>query len=377
MSRKIRISAKQLTVTLAVVAALTMVAWQVALHRIEGVIVQALGAQASVGAIDVGFRAIEIRDLRVRGLVGWPAEDELRAQSVRLIPDPRSALYGDWRLREISFDHARVSVQRTVDGRMLVMPSLLLRSGRPGNAEVTPTIVVDQVKFIDSVADFYDATLPGNSRPLAVEKLKAEIGPLHLPALDDRVALKIDGRFHGPNRDGAVRVVGSVNPTTRAGHVDLQFRNIDLVALQPYLFRSQSAASVRDGWVDLTISADVEQRQLHAPGAMVLAGLNLADEAKVGATFGGVKTKLIKAALVRDGRIEVPFTLVGNLDDAGFSLNDILSRRIASGLSDALQAGGTVAADPSLAQAKAAITQLARENIKQQSREMVSGMLER
>src|SRR3712207_4638680 len=81
---------------LALLCAGLFAAYRYALQRLHGALLQALGPRASVGSIELGFSRIELRDLRIRadrqGPRRWPAEDELRAERVRLTPDLRSAL---------------------------------------------------------------------------------------------------------------------------------------------------------------------------------------------------------------------------------------------------------------------------------------------
>jgi hypothetical protein len=52
--------------------------------------------------------------------------------------------------------------------------------------------------------------------------------------------------------------------------------------------------------------------------------------------FAGVPRQAVLAAMRRDGRIRVAFTLDGRLDDPAFSLNENLVTRIASGLAESL-----------------------------------------
>jgi hypothetical protein len=382
MSRRFRFPKRQFAVAMLLLALVAIVAWRVALHRIEGAVADALGPRGSVGSVEIGWGGVEVRDLRLRAGPGWPAPDELRAASVVVVPDLRSALFGDWRVRSITVSQAHISAQRSLDGHLLVVPSLLGR-GLAGRSSVgaAPNIVVDRVVLSDALIALYDTTLTPPARPLQIEKIRADIGPLRLPDLDHQVALRVDGRFHGPSRDGAVRLLGSLNPSTREGHLDAQLRNIDLVALQPYLFQRLPAGTVRDGWVDLNVSAVVEDHQLHAPGTLTLSAAEVVDDPKLPGLFGGLKTRLVREALLRDGRIEVPFTVTGSLQDPGFSLNDTLARRVAGGLADALSSGAEpkalATAGAAATAARDAMAGFARENVKQQARQMVSGMLER
>jgi hypothetical protein len=80
----------------------------------------------------------------------------------------------------------------------------------------------------------------------------------------------------------------------------------------------------------------VKAHKLHAPGRVILTGLELASGGGVLSTFAGVPRQAVLAAMQRDGRIEVNFTLDGRLDDPAFSINDSLATKLAGGLAEAL-----------------------------------------
>jgi hypothetical protein len=75
-------------------------------------------------------------------------------------------------------------------------------------------------------------------------------------------------------------------------------------------------------------------RQVHAPGQLTITGLEFG--AGEGGTFAGVERRAVLAALARDGRIALKFTLDGRTDDPKFSLDEHLSVRIAAGLGEAV-----------------------------------------
>jgi hypothetical protein len=88
----------------------------------------------------------------------------------------------------------------------------------------------------------------------------------------------------------------------------------------------------------------VKAKRLHAPGRVTLSGLELASGDGLLGTFGGVPRQAVLAAMTRDGRIEVGFTLEGRIDDPAFSINDNLATKLAGGLAETLgvSLGGVV-----------------------------------
>ena len=106
-----------------------------------------------------------------------------------------------------------------------------------------------------------------------------------------------------------------------------------MIALQPYLLKFGERA-VRHGTLDLSMDANVANRQVRAPGQLTITGLEFGDGE--GGTFAGVERRAVLAALKRDGRIALKFTLEGRTDDPKFSLDENLAVRVAAGLGEAV-----------------------------------------
>jgi hypothetical protein len=93
---------------------------------------------------------------------------------------------------------------------------------------------------------------------------------------------------------------------------------------------------VRSGSLDLSLDAEVKAQRLNAPGTMTLKDLELSGAGGLLGTFAGVPRQALLAAMSRDGRIELAFTLEGRLDDPKFSLNELFAARFAVGLAEKL-----------------------------------------
>lgn len=101
---------------------------------------EALGPRAQVGALSVGLRSLSVHDLHLAAAPGWPAEDELHARLVTVQPDLASLFGGPWRLNRIHVEGGRISLLRTRDGRLRVLPGVLERPAAPlAAAAPTPT----------------------------------------------------------------------------------------------------------------------------------------------------------------------------------------------------------------------------------------------
>ncbi len=334
----------------AALAAAAMVGYRAAMAELKSGIEAALGPRASLGAIELGLTGVEIRALRIRAARGtWPAEDELRAARLHLRPALSTLWSSGWRIGRIEVTDAYVSLQRTRDGRLRMLPALLEAPAAPkGEKEAKassapPRVHIAQIVLKNAAIDFHDASVRTPAHRMQLDQLDAEVGPIDWPALDSAANIDIAARFKGPQRDGRLTIAGTLSPATRDARLKAEARGVDLVALQPYLLKVNEGG-VRRGTLDLVLAASVQAQRLSAPGKLTLTGLELGPGGGVLSTFAGVPRQAVIAAMSRDGRIAVSFRLDGRLDDPSFSLNENVATQLAGGLAETLgvSLGGVV-----------------------------------
>jgi len=330
---------RKLLIVIAVIAAIG-VAGAIGLHfaaqalkiRVE----QALGPESEVGAITVGFSAIEVSGVRIRGPKGWPAADTLRARRIVIVPDLRDLLSAQVHVERITVEDAYVSVLRARDGRLRLLPSLLDAKKETKTASAGVPVTIGTVELKDGVLELYDATVRQPAHRVRLEQLQATIEDLHVPDLTGRTQMRINGVIKGARRNGTLAIRGWAELSSRDSEIATQLRGVDLVALEPYLVKT-SETGVRRGTLDLDLKSTVRQQTLRAPGTLTLADLELASGGGALDTFMGVPRDAVLATLKnRDGRIVLQFMLEGNLGDPKFSLNESFARRMASSLGETL-----------------------------------------
>lgn len=184
--------------------------------------------------------AVVVHGLRVRadrpGGAGWPAEDELRARRIVIVPRWTDLLSARPRVESVRVEDAYVSLLRTRDGRLRVLPALL--DGPAGPPGASSALVIDNVELRSSTLDLYDATVARTPYRISLQALTADIGPVVLPALDTRVDIDLSGIVKGPRGDGRLALKGWLVPASKDAELAVSLRDVDLRALQPYLVRA-------------------------------------------------------------------------------------------------------------------------------------------
>ena len=331
-------------IVLAVLAAGALGALRLGASRLEAALHAALGPRASIGAVRIGLTGVQISDLRIRaGPNGWPAADELVARRVHLRPSLASLWSRGWHIARIEVEDGYLSLLRTRQGKLRVLPALLEQPRGDSGSGDAPRVRIAEVALREVAIDFFDASVRGGTHRLRFESLRADVGPLAIPAFDEPTAIDLAATLKGPQKNGRIVIDGDVTIATLDARLKAAVQGVDLVALQPYLLKVNEAG-VKRGTLDLSLDATVKAKRLHAPGRVTLTGLELASGGGVLATFGGVPRQAVLAAMERDGRIEVGFTLDGRLDDPAFSINDNMATKLAGGLAETLgvSLGGVV-----------------------------------
>ncbi|WP_244849166.1 DUF748 domain-containing protein [Caballeronia sp. SL2Y3] len=331
-----------------IVVALVVVAvggWFFVAHQMKERIRETLGPNGSVDEIDVGFGHITLSRVRLRGPQDWPTSDALRAERIVLDVDMRAALSNRVHLRDVSVDNYYLSIARSADGRIRVLPGLKDTAreadAKPGDKaaqRAEEEKLIDRVSFERGAMEFFDASVRQPPYRVLISDARATIDHLHLPALTDRTALSMNGSIKGPSHTGAVSWGGWMVIANKDSQTHAMLRSVDISTLDPYLLKKAGAkAAVTGGTIDMTIDANVRDYRIHAPGTLTLNHLQISDGDSPLDTFLSIPTKAAIAALKdRKEEIKLDFVLEGDLRDPKFSLSESLSKKLAAGFAKAL-----------------------------------------
>lgn len=312
-------------IALVILAVLLSGALYFGARALKGKVEQALGSESEIGEVRLGFSSVDVLKLRIKAPAGWPAPDTLRAERIVIRPDLLALLSARIRISSIAIEGGYVSALRGNDGKLHVVPSLLDRKGEKTDGK-EPEVAIGAIALKDGVLEFFDATVRRPPHKIRLEKLQAKVTDLHLPELDAKSSLHLDGVLKGVRTDGTLRVDGWMRFGNRDSDLRNTLRDVDLIALQPYLLKT-AETGVRKGTLDLDLQAGIKANRLHAPGTLTLNGLELDS----GGTFMGMPRAAV-VSLMKDesDKITLHFTLEGRLDDPNFRLNEGFSTKVAS-----------------------------------------------
>jgi hypothetical protein len=313
-------------------------------YEVKQRVLSALGPLGSADSIDVGLTSVRLTHVRLKGPPGWPAPDALRAEQITIIPDVRELLQKRVHIRSVVISGFDLSVVRSADGTLRLLPNLKESLSRPdtaasiGEASVPREKLIDHIAFQQGTFEFYDFTVGKPAYKVAVTNANATVDHLHLPALTEPTNVAVNGSIVGPAHTGAVAFGGWIKVASKDSQTTSTLHGVDVVMLDPYLLKKVGAKpQIAGGTVDLTVESTVTSYHLHAPGTITLHNLQIADNGNPLDTFLSIPTKAAVAALkTRNGDITVHFVLDGNLRDPKFSVNENLLNKLGTGFAQAM-----------------------------------------
>ena len=315
------------------------IAYQFALDELRSRVITALGTESEVGEIRVSFKSIEITGLKLKAPADWPVRHVLTAARVVISPDLGSFTSDVFRINRIMIERATLAVLRERNGKLRMLPGMTQKvttSGTSGTSSPASTVLIEVIELKDSSVSFFDAQVRSPPLEIKFENVAAKITNLRIPELTGKSAIELKADVKGLTRSGALSVAGNMEFATRDSEIKTTLRDVEIATLEPYLIKA-AETGVRKGTLDLDLTAKVAANRLTAPGILTLKNLELRASANATGTFMGMpRDTVVNLIRERDGRIEVPFKLEGNLNDPNFSVDAAFKTRLAIATAAAL-----------------------------------------
>lgn len=155
-----------------------LVGFRMVLGVLKGKVVEALGPGSEIRTIRVGWSVVEVVGLRIKGPQGWPAADTVRAERVVIVPSLRSLLSDQLRIGSITIVKPYLSMLRTREEKLRVVPSLLEGAPAKGKAAAGSSarrVAISRIGLEDGVVELFDATVAQPPLKIRLEQLQASV----------------------------------------------------------------------------------------------------------------------------------------------------------------------------------------------------------
>lgn len=258
---------------------------------------------------------------------------------MEIVPSLRSLLSDQIRIGSITVVRPYLSMLRTREGKLRVVPSLLERAPAKGKAAAGPParrVAIARIELEDGVVELFDATVAQPPLKIRLEKLEASVRDVLVPALTGKSRFDMAAIVKGVQRDGRAKVAGWLEAATKDSSVKMELRSLDMVAFQPYLSKA-SETRVQRGRLDLDLQSDVSKNRLRAPGRVTISDLEFSPAHGALDTFMGLpRSGVVSFLKNKDDKIAVNFLLEGDINNPQFTLNEAFATRVASSLAETL-----------------------------------------
>jgi uncharacterized protein involved in outer membrane biogenesis len=302
-------------------------------RTIQGRLVATLGPQAVVESVEVGFRDVTVKNLRIRSKGG---PDPLSIERIVVTPSLRSLFTGQIRLSEVELDRPATVVHLRPRGNVeLPLPLPPPDQGAGGKGQPAH-VAISQVRLNDGRIELIDHTVPGPPVRLRLDKVQASVGELAVPLAPGRSPLEFEATIRGKQAEGRVRLSGWVEPLTQDASVKATLRSIDMTLLSPYLLKVHEA-KVERGQLNMDLDFQVRRRRINAPGTASFVDLQLSSTPGVLNSFMGLPRQgVLNLLKTKEGKIEIAFRVEGDLNDPKFTLQRSFVMAMTMGLAEQL-----------------------------------------
>ena len=160
-----------------------------------------------------------------------------------LFPSFADLFAGKMVVDTLRIEGAYITMLRTSNGQVKVLPGMLERqAASTGNVSTeekeSPALAIDRIELVNGTIEFFDATLRNSPHKLRLEQIDAGVERLRLPSLKGISKFDLVGVLKGARHDGKISISGTVEFATKESGITTRLRDVDLITLQPYLFKA-------------------------------------------------------------------------------------------------------------------------------------------
>lgn len=186
--------------------------------------------------------------------------------------------------------------------------------------------VLKNIKITGGELLYLDGKITQPPNPVRITDINITADQLGIPFRDSATNHDVSARIPGRNTSGQIKAKGVTNLGTLDTHSRISVQNLDITTLKPYI-EKKGDADVTRGSLDMNMDLSIKNRIVYAPTKSSIRNLELASGKGLSRFMGIPRTMLIKSMETSSNRIDLDFTVEGDLDNPQFKFGASLIRR--------------------------------------------------
>ncbi len=175
---------------------------------------------------------------------------------------------------------------------------------------------------------YMDGNIATPPHPMRVTAIALTLDQVRIPFDNTPSTYAMLGKMPGKHTTGDIRVSGRTSFKNLDTNAKIAAQDVDITNFGPYV-EKKGDAKVTRGSLDMNMNAVIQNKIIHAPAKTVIRNLELAEGKGVGSRLMGIpRVALIKFLETSNNRIEIDFTVEGNLDNPQFSFGETIIKRM-------------------------------------------------
>jgi hypothetical protein len=263
----------------------------------------------------------------------------LQIEEMRVYPDLSSLLKRRLSVREWTIIRPSFFFYRTPE-RKTIGPLHPLgfeekgreASGKKAGEDDSFPVEIRRLKVKEGSLSYEDGEAGEMRGRIRLKDLGLDMRDIKYPVSSARSPVEFKAKVEGKTKEGEVSLRGWIDLKTIDLEASLRVREMELNIFEPY-YRKRVTAAIESGHMNMDAKIEVKSRKIDVPGEMELADLHIGNK---GTVFYLPAETLGAQLKDRGNRVHFRFHAKGNLDDPGFTIEEVFLTPVALALAKAL-----------------------------------------
>ncbi len=293
---------------------------------------QFLGKGFTVGSIELSWNGVQAEKVALARPDGKQA---FSAEVLSVTADIFGLVRNERTVSALSLEEPYLLVEFDRNGGLIPYrpQSMNAREKSGSGKQISRPVLVKEMKIRGGSLHYIDRKVQGGPVRLKFRAVRLDAGSMFIPPGNVVTAYELVTEVEAKGGNGRVSASGTLNMETRDTKTKLRIRDVDVTELKPY-YQKTGDVSVTKGRISVDADILIKNSRITSSGTIVLRDLEF--ESRSG-TFLGLPLAAVIALLKdRENRIDLDFSIEGDLKNPKFNIRDSLVQKVAIALARAL-----------------------------------------